>query len=456
MIRRVATVLALGAAVVAATGAPALAHGIGGRIDLPVPIGLFVYGAAAAVVVSFVALAVLWRTPRLEDAGSRRRLVERFQVVARSRVVEYAVRGLSLAGFALVVAAAAGGPRSASANLAPVVIYVWFWVGLAFAHALFGNLWATLSPWDSLARALEIGRRPVLRYPKAWGTWPGTILLFSFVWLELVYPSSASPAALLAAIAVYSVITLTGMGLFGREAWNRSGEAFAVYFDLLSRISPLARDSEGRVQIRPVLGGLPSLRPRPGLVALVAVLIGSTTFDGFAGSTFWVDRTGSLGQGARMMVGTAGLLGMVGLVALAYSVSMAGAAAVAGARWHPLAVRFVHSLVPIALAYAVAHYFSLLVLEGQLAIPLISDPLARGWDLFGTAGYRVNLGLVTPNLVWYVQVAAIVAGHIGAVILAHDRAVALFPPERAMRTQYALLMVMVMFTVGGLLILSGA
>lgn len=456
MIRRIATVLALGAALLGGTSAPALAHGIGGRIDLPVPIGLFVYGAGAAVVISFVALAVLWRTPRLENPRGRRRLVEGFQILARSRPVEYAVRGLSLAGFALVVAAAAGGPTSASDNLAPVVVYVWFWVGLAFAHALFGNLWATLSPWDTLARALEIGRRPVLGYPKAWGGWPATILLLSFVWMELVYPSAASPAALLAAIAVYTVITLTGMALYGRETWNRHGEAFAVYFELLSRISPLARDAEGRVVIRPVLGGLPSVSPRPGLIALVVVLIGSTTFDGFSSSTFWADRTGSLSQGARMAVGTAGLVGMVGLVALTYSVSMAGAAAVAGSRRHPLAVRFVHSLVPIAFAYAVAHYFSLLLLEGQLAIPLISDPLDRGWNLFGTAGYRANLALVTPNLVWYVQVAAIVAGHIGAVILAHDRAVALFPPDRAMRTQYALLVVMVMFTIGGLLILSGA
>ncbi|MGH2572076.1 MAG: fenitrothion hydrolase [Actinomycetota bacterium] len=455
MTRRLFALAVASGLLVLATPAPVLAHGIGGRVDLPVPRWLFVYGAAAAVIASFVALAILWKEPRLEGREGSYRFPEPLQRLLTSRVLERMVRGFSLFIFLVVTAAAAFGEPFTSANIAPIFVYVWFWVGLAFAHALLGNLWATLSPWDTLARLLDIPRGRPRPYPTAWGKWPATVLLLAFVWLELVFPEAASPPALAVAILIYAGITLAGMAVYGREAWNENGEAFAVYFGLLSRIAPLARDRSGRVIVRPVLGGLPSLEPRPGLVAFVAVLLGSTTFDGFSRSTLWLSKVGALPQSGRMVAGTAGLLGMIGLVASAYWLAMQAAASIAGSGWHPLALRFVHSLVPIALAYVVAHYFSLLVLEGQLGLALLSDPFGVGWDLFGTASWVPNLALVSPNVVWYVQVGAIVAGHIGGVVLAHDRAVAAFPPARALRTQFALLAVMVLFTAGGLLILSG-
>jgi hypothetical protein len=144
------------------------------------------------------------------------------------------------------------------------------------------------------------------------------------------------------------------------------------------------------------------------------------------------------------------------LVGILYALAMLAASSVAGIPWHPLSVRFVHSLVPIAFAYVAAHYFSFLVLEGQAGVALLSDPLGNGWDLFGTASWTVNLALLSAVAVWYVQVGAIVAGHVAGVILAHDRSLAAFRGGHALRTQYALLAIMVMFTVGGLLILSGA
>jgi hypothetical protein len=451
-------VLAIGAGmlVVIAGATPAAAHGIGGRVDLPVPVWLFVWGAGAVVIVSFVALGVLWKEPRLEDRDEGHPLPEQFQAVFRSGVAEAVVRAGSLAVFLGVAVAAAAGEDSSAANLAPVFVYVWFWVGLAFLHAAFGNLWATLSPWDTMARFLGIGERPRHPYPLAWGRWPAALLLFGFVWLELVYPAGASPRALAVAVAGYTVVTLGGMSLFGRDAWNRNGEAFAVYFGLLSRISPLAKDREGRVILRPILGGLPDLAPSPGLVAVVMVLIGSTTFDGLTNSNLWQTWVGGLSPGEEVIAGTTGLLGAIGAVTLAYTVSMAAGGAILRTPWHPLAVRFAHSLVPIALAYAGAHYFSLLVLEGQLGIRLVSDPMGLGWNLLGTASFVPNLALVSATTIWYVQVAAIIAGHVAGVVTAHDRSVALFPGDLAVRSQYALLAVMVMFTAGGLILLSGA
>jgi hypothetical protein len=330
-----------------------------------------------------------------------------------------------------------------------------FWVGLAFAHALLGDWWATLSPWDTIARFLGIGERPRREYPAAWGMWPGALFLLGFLMLELAVPDRSSPRVVGWAIGIYSAITLSGMAVFGREVWNRSGEAFAVYFGLLSRIAPLARREDGSVILRPPLAGLPSLRPRPGLVAIAMIAIGSTTFDGFTGTKLWARWITGLSPAASVAVHVTGLLATVVLATCVYALSMRAASAVARTPWHPLSVRFVHSLMPIAFAYVAAHYFSLLFLEGQTIIVLVSDPFGLGWNLFGTADFGVNLTLLSPTVIWYFQVSVIVLGHVAAVALAHDRALAGFPMKAALRTQYALLGVMVLFTMSGLLILSG-
>jgi hypothetical protein len=428
-----------------------LAHGLGGRTDLPVPRWLFVYGAAAALVVSFVALGALWREPRLERRTRRSGGNGPLQALVRSRAAETVVRAASVGLLGVVTISALAGRN----DFAPALVYVWLWVGLAFAHALLGNLWATLSPFDSLARFLLVGQEPRRTYPKALGRWPAVAGLATFVWLELVAPFGAEPRALGVAIALYTAISLGGARTFGRETWNANGEFLAVLFGLIARISPLERDAEGRVVARPVLSGLATLEPVPGQLAFVLVWIGSTTFDGSSRSSLWRDLTAGLSTVPRTLAGTAGLAAAVAAVSLAYALAMAVAGAVARQRWHTLAVRFAHSLVPIAFAYVVAHYFSLVTIEGQLAIALASDPFGLGWDLFGTGRNLVDVGIVSANQIWYVQVAAIVGGHVGGVVLAHDRAIARFPPRVALRTQYALLAVMVLFTVTGLLILSG-
>jgi hypothetical protein len=433
-----------------------LAHGFGGRVDLPVPRSLFVFGAATALVVSFVALSVLWREPRLEDGG-RTRTVGALHALTTGPAVEWIVRAAALAVFA-VVTVAAFVRLDATETIAPVFVFDWFWVGLAFGHALFGNLWATLSPFDTLGRLLlldEPDHRPPFAYPRAWGRWPAAILLFGFVWLELANPFASLPGALGYVIVGYTLLNVGAMVLFGRKAWVENGEAFAVYFGLLARLSPFARDGEGRVVLRAPLSGLTSLEPRPGVLAAILVALGSTTFDGLSRTTPWVQRVSSFTGWQRVALDTVAMLGVILVMAGAYALAMVVAGRIVDGHWHPVAARFAHSLVPIVFAYLVAHYFSFLLIEGQVGLSRISDPLGRGWNLFGTAGWTVNLALLSATFIWYVQVAAIVLGHVGGVVLAHDRAIAWFEPRIAIRTQYALLAVMVLFTSAGLLILSG-
>jgi hypothetical protein len=185
------------------------------------------------------------------------------------------------------------------------------------------------------------------------------------------------------------------------------------------------------------------------------------SFDGLSRTRFWVDLryeaiTSSVqfGNALAMLLNLAGLVAAVVFVAAAYRLAI-GAAARAARPADALAGAFVWSLVPIALAYAVAHYFSLFVLQGQYAIPLVSDPFGRGWDLFGSANHRANLAPLTPNTIWYVQVAALVAGHVVGLVVAHDRALVVFRSARvALRTQYAMLALMILYTVGGMWLLS--
>jgi hypothetical protein len=310
------------------------------------------------------------------------------------------------------------------------------------------------------------------------------------VWVELVYTDRAEPRTLLVLMVAYSAVVLSGAAAWGR-GWLRRGEAFAAFFGVLGHMAPLHRDDEGRLRLRPPFKGLATLRPAPGLEAIVMVALGSTGFDGVTRTEFWTETTQDITGASKVLADSAGLLWCIGMVAIAYIVAMRVGAGLVGYERSPEQLRrdFLHSLVPIVLAYAVAHYFSLLVLEGQATIALVSDPFGRGWDLFDTATRKVDFNLLSPRAIALVQSGAIVIGHIAAVVIAHDRALALFGrierPEavsdqgtggraaglpatlrrlalrvsgwdsRATRSQYPLLVVMVLFTVAGLFLLLG-
>jgi hypothetical protein len=454
------------AALLAALAAPPLAsaHGIGTVKDLPVPVWLFYYGGAIVLVVSFALLGTLWRKPRLEGKADGRPLQsEGLQRVVLSTWLRVVAGTISLALYVLVLAACFLGEQDERVNLGPTFIWVIFWLGLVPIVVVFGNVWRVLSPWRAAADAVAWLAGPNRNwtpapYPERWGRWPAALLLFAFTALELAYDSPSDPAILGFAAFLYSVITWFGMFLYGREAWSRNGEAFNVYFDLLSRLSPFAV-REGRIVVRPPLAGLTAHDVVAGTLAFVAVMLGSVSFDGLSRSTRWLGWrydvvTSSGSDTLGMLLNLGGLIVMVMLVALTYRAAVAVARSVSGSAQR-LEGEFVYSLVPIALAYAVAHYFSLLVNQMQYAIRMFSDPFGHGWDLFGTADFPTKLSLLSPKTVWYTQVAALVIGHVIGLVLAHDRAVALFPSQRlALRTQYAMLALMVLYTVGGLWLLS--
>lgn len=451
-----------------------LAHGIGGVRDPVLPDWLMYYAGALVLILSFVALGVLWRRPLLEAKAEGRALGERWQ-----RLILWAgwrvLFGLLSAGLLLLIwLAALLGEPDAGDNLAPTFVWVLFWIGLVPVVVVFGNLWSVLSPWRAVADGVawawrKAGRdwEPAAEYPARLGVWPAVALLLAFATLELAYPRSAEPRTLALAIVVYSWITWAGMLLFGRRAWTEHGEAFHVYFGLLGLIAPFAvqeRDGSRAVVFRPPFAGLTVRLETAGSLAFVAVMLGSVAFDGLSRIGWWQDRRYDLesryivdSPRAADLVATGfnliGLLAAVAGVALLFLIAVRAARAVAGGQ-EQLASLFLASLIPIALAYSVAHYFTLLINQGQFGIPLASDPFGKGWDLFGTSDYTPSF-FNSPNAIWYTQVAVLVVGHVIGLALAHDRAVALWGSARtAVRTQYAMLALMVLYTCTGLWMLS--
>jgi hypothetical protein len=439
---------------------PVLAHGVGTRADLPIPLALAVQGAGIAVFVSFLALTILWKSPRLRGDAAGRPLPPRLQRAVDSAAVRAVVRLVMLAQAALIVVVGLSGPDDAPANIAPQAFYITFWVGLIPASLLLGAFWRYANPLRLVHRGLArlSGIEPddgLMALPQRLGYWPAVASLAAFLWLELVVPSEtrASPYVVSVFVAAYGFLHLLAASIYGAR-WFDRGDGFEVYSTMIGRLSPFGRRADGRVVLRNPLDGLESLRPEAGFVALVSVLIGSTGFDGLTRTELWADNV----EADSVPLGTLGLLGCIAAVALTYTLAARATARLGGgdtaAADYPGV--FAGSLVPIALGYAVAHYFSLLLLDGQHTVILASDPFGTGNNLFGTADWKVNFALVSTSAIALVQVAALVVGHILGVMSAHDRAVRLLPPERSSRGQYPLLVVMVLYTVTGVGLLFGA
>lgn len=433
---------------------PALAHGIGARGDLPLPLWLVSYAAGGILVVSFAALAWLWPRSRWEEGVTEGRAPRWLDGAVGGLLLPARVVGL--VALAVVWGAAAFGPLDPASNLAPTIVYVVFWVGFLIASGLVGDLWRAFSPFETLAALRErIGPSP---RPYRLGHWPAAVLLLAYTWLELVHPSGADPRLLAWAIAVYLGVVVVGTAVWGR-AFVREGEAFGALFGVIAHMAPFRRDADGRLRVCPPLAGLAELRSGTGTAALVLVALGTTSFDGLSRMPAWEQLVAGRPRVEQTLFGTGGLVWTVAVVALLYWAAVALIPRLANLRERftpeEMAQTFVHSLVPIALAYAVAHYFSLLIFQGQAAFALGSDPFGQGWDLFGTAGWEIDYTAISTTAIAFVQAGAIVVGHVAGVILAHDRSVGLFDVKTATRTQYPMLGVMVLYTVGGLVLLLG-
>ncbi len=453
-----------------------LAHALVGRKDLPVPAWLFAWGASLVLVISFALLSVAWTRARLQSEGWRP--VPRWlSATVLNPVVEVLCGAIGVGLLVVVLYAGFRGISDPTQNFSIVFAFYTFWLGLVLLSVLLGDIFRAFNPWRALGRIVSGGFRliagqtaPVpLRYPDWLGRWPAVIGVLLFVWLELIAGGGASPSPHDVAVAtiIYSVITFACMALLGVEEWVERGEAFNAYFGMFARLGPLEA-REGELGTRKFLTGAPQWAAVPGAAALVLASIAVTSFDGaqegaLSGAIRWTfERCSDIGlslPNSFRVANSIWLLIVFAGVYLLYWLGVKGMHTVRGSpRVRELSRSFAHTLIPIALAYLVAHYFSAFLYQEQAQFTyILSDPLGHGSDLFGTAGGGINYGIVSSNTVWYVQVAALVIGHVVALTLAHDRALGVYDSVRnASRSQYFMLAVMVGFTCFGLFLLSQA
>ncbi|MDX6743285.1 hypothetical protein [Actinocorallia sp. A-T 12471] len=424
-----------------------LAHGIGGRQDLPIPLEFLMVGAALAVLISFAALGITWQRSKFRaDAG--RPVPERLQTLADARATRIALRLVGVVGAVATTVVAALGP-SGNANPAPWTIYVVFWVGLIPLSLLFGPVWKLMNPLRAVhgGIALLSGGKPLAKLPAWVGYWPAAFGLLAFTWMELVAPDRIEGWALLTWFAVYASVMIVGSTVFGAEFFD-NGDPFEVYSAFIGRMAPLGRHPDGHLVFRNPFDGLAGLAPAPGIVAVMCVMLGSTAYDGFTRSPWWIGQVQD-GPLDPVLMSSLGMLGLIAIVAATYWLCTRPIGRTAPGE-------LAHSLIPIAVGYLVAHYFSLLFYSGQSTYLLWSDPFGTNADYLGVGDYAVDFELLPVWLLAVVRAGGVVVGHVLGVFSAHDRAVALLPTRRALTGQLPLLLLMVVYTVGGLFLLFAA
>jgi hypothetical protein len=438
------------------------AHGIGGAKDLPIPAEYAIAGAGAALAVSFLVLALAWRTPRFDASRNGRPAPRWLAAAADGPALPAALRVLGLVAAGYVGWAAVAG-QDLLTNPTFGVVYVLLWVGIVPASLLFGPFYRAVSPVRTLHLVLTrlTGGRPgtgLLELPRWVGYWPAALMLLAFVWLELVYPGSTYLSPVRTWFALYAAVMLVGAAVFG-DAWLESADPFEVYSSLVGRLSVLGRlgqDGEGALVLRTPLGNLDGVPARPGLVAVVAVLFGSTAFDSFKDSNPWLRFTQSVSLSSTWL-DLGALLAFCGVVGATFAAATMATGVHQGLARRTLPDLFAHSVVPIIVGYVAAHYLSYFVEVGQQTVVLLSDPLSRGQDLLGTADWTPSYWLSEhPTLLAVLKVGFVVLGHVLGVVAAHDRAVKLLPRRSQLTGQLPLLVLMVLYTVTGLYLLFGA
>jgi hypothetical protein len=459
-------------ATTAALVMPALAyaHAFEERYDLPAPLSYFVTGAAAVVILSFVVAEMLVEhAPGTTAAPGR--ILQLGALLPASRVV---CRALALLLFALTIISGLYGTADPLMNFAPTMVWIIWWVGLSLTVACIGNIWPALDPWRTLfdvtdALVLRAGAKNGMsfgwNYPQALGAWPAVALLLSLSWFEVAYPQAAVPYRLACVALAWSGVTLAGMLCFGPDAWQRNADVFAVYFATLGRFAPIAasRDARAIVLRPPGRGLIDEPASSAAMVCFVIAMLSTVLFDGLLSGQSWWLAQAKIAHALPFLVdadgyriGAAGLIG-VWLIFLGAYVFTCGITAwlTPGYGFKKIVFLFALTLVPIAIAYNVAHNCANLLVQGQQLIALASDPLGVKWDLFGTANFRPDIGLVDARVTWYVAIIAIVAGHVVSIWLAHLVALREFGSRRrAAMATIPLTLLMMVYTVVSLSIIA--
>jgi hypothetical protein len=443
----------------------AQAHSFDERYDLPIPLEFFLVGGGLVIALSFLLISLaakFWPT-----GGSL--TTHRSFVIAPhfASGVLASFRALGLICFMAVLGAGFWGPGNPLLNLAPNFIWITWWLGLSITISLLGNFWPLCNPWETLFdisnwvikrfRVNPVATKPPLLFPKALGLYLATCFLLAWSWMEVVYPIAFVPFRVASIALLWSALNLMGMYLFGKSTWMGRGDVFSLYFSMLGQFGIFSYSTKGR-SLNFRLPGEGVLidgviwRNVNGVAAFIVAMLAIVLFDGLHGSQAWglfkqiLEWLGLIQLSANdYLGGTVGLFLVWLFFAGLFYVSCFISSRFTSVSTDSLANNFSLSLIPIAVAYLLAHNFSSLMIQGQSIIFLASDPFGLGWDLFGTANFRPNIGIIDAASTWYLAVTSIVLGHVIALILNHCLAMRVVHSARKaalMTISQAVLMVM--------------
>jgi len=474
--------------------APAGAHTGSRAFILLLPYELYMEAGAIVVAASFLLISIIPPTIFVKVEMLQRRLAMVGALGGRRRLVLSCPSLLTLIVCLFLIFAGKWGSRDPLSNPLPLFVWTVWWVGFTYLHLLFGNLWVYLNPWSGLIRlaaSLPSVKRwieqPPLRYPRRAAYWPAVSFFFVFAWIELIYPSPADPSVLANLVLSYLVFNFCGILFFGERSWLTYAEAFSVFFRVISWLSPFSVRNprclrkHGEPECRPsssdknsrvleiTLPGLNllSVRPRPlSSVVFILLILSSVSFDGLSKTFFWMALIGENpleypGRTTLMIVNTAGLFGVFAALTATYMAVLYVAknlSGIGGAGTRVFGV-FALSVVPIAFGYHFAHYLPIFLVDIQYALKAASDPLALGWDLFGTADIPIITSFLSARsqvvAIWYAQMTIIVIAHVAAICIAHALALRLAARSKnVIIGQIPLTTLMVGYTLFGLWLLS--
>jgi hypothetical protein len=483
----------------------AYSHGFGETYDLPIPLAYYLIGAGMTVAVSFVAISLFIRHKQLSQSYPHlnlRRYIW-FQIIFDNFITVSILKFTTVLLLFLVIITGLFGNQDPLLNISPTLVWIMWWVGISFISVLIGNIWAVINPlksvfefWEWVYAKLIPGANLSFNIPfdRSTRLLPAIVLFLCFAWVENVAPHSSTPRAIANMTMIYSAITLMGMLIFGKYQWLMYGDPFSIFFGLLSRLSPteirvrnqdmcnncwncntenhcvdcyicFSQSNAVEINLRPYATGL---TPRYGVstskTVFILIMLSTVTFDGFSETTLWSTIINNLypqfsifGSQGLIVADTVGLfmfpIIFIGIfITACYVMKITSGNAYSTLR---LSQIFAQTLLAIAISYHMAHFFSYLMIQGQLIIRLISDPFGYGWDLFGTSDYQINIGIINARIAWLTSIGLIVFGHIVAVFVSHLESIRTFGNHRqALMSQLPMVCLMITYTVFSLWIIA--
>lgn len=420
---------------------------------LLLPTDVYIAAGGATVALTVVLLAIL--PARLAETLFRSRGVTRIRLRPG--------RGISvLAALFLgwLIWRGLGGTRDPVENPLPLVIWVVFWIALVSVQGLLGDVWRWVNPWTGPAAMLRrmTGRRAAFRYPRGLGHWPAVLGLLAFSGFLMADPAPTDPARLAVLVGSYWAAMLAGVALFGAP-WLLRAEAMTVLMRAYARMGLFRRAGPGLALGLSGWQVLAGPRVGLGLAVFILVMLGCGSFDGLNETFWWMGVLGlnPLEFPGRSAVVLPNLLGLVGANALLIAAFAAclwlGARITGGGQpLRRLFCRYAPTILPIALAYHIAHYLTSLLVDGQYVLAALSETLGLG-HVHVTTGFLNTPGPV--RLIWLTQAGVVVTGHVIAVLLAHALALRGGQDMRnALLGQAPLALFMIAYTMFGLWLLA--